>query len=254
MMYDQSEFDIRCEWGAHGVRRLAPSSDAIIIVDILSFSTCVTIATSRGAIVFLYAFKDDTRFEFARSMNAELACPRGKGTYSLSSASLLEIAHGTRLVLPSPNGSTLSLLTGSTLTFVGCLRNRWSVAETAMCCGKTISVIPAGERWQEDGSLRPALEDWVGAGAIIAYLTGRFSPEAQAAVAVYRNAVDNLLEVFKWCNSGQELIARGYEGDIALAAQVDVDACVPMLQDGAYVKTEHGAPPDGGSAALHPHR
>ena len=109
-----------------------------------------------------------------------------------------------------------------------------------MRCGKTISVIPAGERWQEDGSLRPALEDWVGAGAIIAHLNGRFSPEAQAAVAVYRNAVDNLLEVFKWCNSGQELIARGYEGDIALAAQVDVDACVPMLQDGAYVKAERG--------------
>ena len=38
MTFDQSAFDIRCEWGTNGVRKLAPISDAIIIVDILSFS------------------------------------------------------------------------------------------------------------------------------------------------------------------------------------------------------------------------
>ena len=55
MYYDQSEFDIRCEWGEKGVAALAPISDAIIIVDVMSFSTAVTIATNRGAVV--YPFK-----------------------------------------------------------------------------------------------------------------------------------------------------------------------------------------------------
>src|SRR5918996_1254452 len=77
MTFDQSAFDIRCEWGANGVHQLAPISDAIIIVDLLSFSTCVAIATSRGAHIFPYPYNDDTRFAFARSINAELAGPRG---------------------------------------------------------------------------------------------------------------------------------------------------------------------------------
>jgi phosphosulfolactate phosphohydrolase-like enzyme len=32
MIYDQSEFDLRCEWGAQGVSQLAPISDVIVIV------------------------------------------------------------------------------------------------------------------------------------------------------------------------------------------------------------------------------
>ena len=47
MTFDQREFDIRCEWGEQGVARLAPISDAVIIVDIMSFSTCVTDEKSR---------------------------------------------------------------------------------------------------------------------------------------------------------------------------------------------------------------
>jgi 2-phosphosulfolactate phosphatase len=35
MTFDQGEFDIRCEWGAHGVRQLGPGNDAVIIVDVL---------------------------------------------------------------------------------------------------------------------------------------------------------------------------------------------------------------------------
>ena len=58
MTFDQSEFDVRCEWGEHGVHQLAPISDAVIIVDVLSFSTCVAIATGRGAILFPSAWLD----------------------------------------------------------------------------------------------------------------------------------------------------------------------------------------------------
>ena len=36
MTFNQCEFDIRCEWGENGVHQLAPISDAVIIVDVLS--------------------------------------------------------------------------------------------------------------------------------------------------------------------------------------------------------------------------
>ena len=95
----------------------------------------------------------------------------GGDTYSLSPAGLLEIPAGTRLVLPSPNGSTLSLATRGTPTLAGCLRNSRSVAAYAGRLGRRVAVIPCGERWP-DGSLRPAVEDLVGAGTIISRLRG----------------------------------------------------------------------------------
>jgi len=171
MTFNQSEFDVRCEWGENGVSQLAPISEVVIIVDVLSFSTCVEIATNREAIVFPYRWRDETAANFAASMAAELVGRRGRGAgYSLSPQSLLSIPQGTRLVLPSPNGSTLTLGTGETPTLAGCLRNYRVVALAAQKYGKRISITPAGERWH-DGSLRPAFEDWIGAGRLSANST-----------------------------------------------------------------------------------
>jgi len=162
MTFDQREFDIRCEWGEQGVRHLAPISDAVIIVDVLSFSTAVTVAVGRGAIVYPYGKRDGSEVPYAASLKAKLAGPRGKARYSLSPASFADVPSGTRIVLPGPNGATLTLLAGSLPTFAGCLRNAKAVAAAAVRCGKRIAVIPAGERWKADGSLRPAIEDWIG--------------------------------------------------------------------------------------------
>jgi 2-phosphosulfolactate phosphatase len=35
MFTDQSEFDVRCEWGEHGVAALAPISDVVNVIDVL---------------------------------------------------------------------------------------------------------------------------------------------------------------------------------------------------------------------------
>lgn len=139
--------------GQQGVLQLAPISNVIIIVDVLSFSTCIEIASSRGAIVFPYQWKDESAKVFARSVGAELAGRRGSEGYSLSPASLMSIDRGTRLVLPSPNGSSLSLAIAVTPKLAGCLRNCRAVALAAKSYGRRISVVPAGEKWG-DGSLR----------------------------------------------------------------------------------------------------
>jgi 2-phosphosulfolactate phosphatase len=239
--FDQSEFNIRCEWGERGAVRLAPISDAIIIVDVMSFSTCVSIATGRGASVFPCRYEDESKHEFAESVSAEIAGPRGKNRYSLSPVSLMDIPEKTRLVLPSPNGSALTLSTGTTPTYAGCLRNSKAVAIAAMRHGTNVSVIPAGERWKEDGSLRPALEDLIGTGAIIRHLVGSLSPEAQAALSVYKVFKGDILETLKRCVSGVELIEMGFEDDIPLIAELDVDNVAPFLNKGAYVRTEQDA-------------
>ena len=48
MRFDQADFDVRCEWGLRGLRKIGPVSDVVIVVDILSFSTAVDIAAGRG--------------------------------------------------------------------------------------------------------------------------------------------------------------------------------------------------------------
>lgn len=239
-IYNQSEYDVRCEWGEQGVAHLAPISDAIIIVDVLSFSTCVSIATARGATVFPYRGEKDALPAFARALGAEVAGRRGQrdGRYSLSPVSLMHVPADLRLVLPSPNGSTLTLATGQTPTFAGCLRNAQAVARAAGQYGRKIAVIPAGERWRTDWSLRPALEDLLGAGAILHHLAGSFSPEAQLARDAFRHADGRVRATLLRCASGKELVLGGYEEDVLLAAAVDADECAPLLQDGAYRKTE----------------
>jgi len=233
MIFGQVEFEVRCEWGENGVTQLAPISDVLILVDVLSFATCVEVATNRGAIVYPYHWKDKTVREFAQSVQAEVAGPRDGEGYSLSPSSLTAIPKETALVLSSQNGASLSLSVGTTPTLMGCLRNCRAIAQAAMTYGRRIAVIPAGEQWP-DGTLRPAFEDFIAAGAIISFLEGRLSPEAQAAAIAYQGVRQNLTWLIEQCGSGRELIDQGFKQDVILAAQLNISDCVPTLVDGAY--------------------
>ncbi len=241
MYTDQREYDICCEWGVEGVARLTPICAAIVIVDVLSFSTSVDIAVGNGAMVYPYRSQGESAVDYARSRNAILAGPpqpSGAG-YTLSPMSLVGIPAETHLVLPSPNGSTLSLATGGVPTFAGCLRNAQAVARAARGVGPRIGIVPAGERWS-DGSLRPALEDLIGAGAIIHGLDGARSPEAEAAEAVFLRFREDLVGCLSQCSSGKESIGRGRPRDVDLASALNVSACAPMLRDGAYMQFRPG--------------
>lgn len=233
--FTQAEFDIRCEWGEQGVAELAPGSDAVIVVDVLSFSTSVEIAVSRGATIFPYRGPADGVAGYAGSVGAEWADrSRSSGRHSLSQHSMLQIKSGTRLVLPSPNGSSLSLAAAPVPVLAGCLRNARAVARAARHFGTRIAVIPAGERWRGDGALRPSLEDWLGAGAIISHLSGSLSPEARSAAASFNALSAEIGSSLEQCGSGKELIERGFAEDVALAAALNVSETAPLLVEGAY--------------------
>jgi len=234
--YDQSHFEIRCEWGQRGVAALAGNSDVVIIVDVFSFSTAVDVAVTRGATIFPYRWKDESALDYAKSLGADLVdVTRTQERWSLSPASLTSVPSGARLVLPSANGATLSLSTGAVPTLTGCLRNAKAVAESAQLLGNRIAVIPAGERWP-DGSLRPAVEDWVAAGAIISHLKGSRSPEAASATAAFSDSHSSLPESLRQCSSGRELVERRFDSDISYAADLDISSTAPILHDGGYTR------------------
>ncbi|TQV81676.1 2-phosphosulfolactate phosphatase [Denitrobaculum tricleocarpae] len=222
-------------WGQNGLRALLPISDAVVIVDVLSFSTAVDVAVGRGALVFPYAYGREGAAAQAERHSATLAQPRSAsgGQLSLSPGSLSNVAPGERIVLPSPNGSALSELTGDCPTFAGCLRNARAVAKAVGQVGERVGVIAAGEKWP-DGTLRPALEDLLGAGAILSAMEGELTPDAEATRAAYLTMRDNCAEAIRACASGQELTDAGYAEDVSYAIAQNTSKAVPQLIGGAY--------------------
>jgi 2-phosphosulfolactate phosphatase len=225
------------EWGLAGVETSRDRVAVLVIVDVLSFSTAVDIAVGRGAAILPFPYGDaDAARVAADAADALLAAPRNAGgQLSLSPRSLATIASGVRLMLPSPNGSRLSLAGGATTVMAGCLRNATAVARQArlLADGGDIAVIPAGERWP-DGGLRPAVEDLLGAGAIIDALDLALSAEARVARDAYRAAGADLPGIIRTSRSGRELIGWGYADDVELALELNISAEAPTLRDGAY--------------------
>lgn len=230
----QSSFNIVFDWGQRAVEVLSPICDVVVIVDVLSFSTTVAFGTARGAIIFPFQYKDESALRFAEERLAVLAGARHPSALSLSPQSMFNVEAGTRIVLPSPNGATLSLLSRAPTTFAGSLVNAYAVAQASKCNGQRIAVIAAGERWS-DGSLRPGIEDLIGAGAIISNLEGRKSPEALTAEGAFHSCRSQLEKTLIECVSGQELAEKGFRDDVRYAARLDhFTDVIPRLCNSAY--------------------
>lgn len=243
----QEEHDVRFEWGPTGARSVGEGADVVVVVDVLSFCTTLSIAAERGTVVLPYRWDDaDDAATYAAQNRAVLAVGRevaGPGEVSLSPASLRAAGPIERLVLPSPNGATLSVDLAATATSVvgACLRNAKAVADWIAREhdeDSTIVVAAAGERWA-DGSLRPAVEDLWGAGAVLSALEDHdwpgLSPEAAMAADAYRLVAGREASHLRACASGLELIERGFGGDVDIAAEVGSTTAVPLLSDRGYV-------------------
>jgi 2-phosphosulfolactate phosphatase len=247
-LFSQGGYDLRFDWGVSGAEQA--QSDLAVVVDVLSFSTAVCIAVDRGMVVYPYRWADESAQAFARERDAFLPVGRrdalrsGRPEPSLSPSALLACEPVPRLVLPSPNGSSIAeaLRLREIEVAVGCLRNASATArhvQNALHAGRSVTFIAAGERWAGGTSLRPCLEDHLGAGAALAALAtagfgDRMSPEARAAALLFSAHASTLGQTLRDCVSGKELDARGFYPDVAAAAELDTSPHVPVLRDGAF--------------------
>jgi len=218
---------VHVEWGE---RALDQNADIAVIVDCLSFSSALSVACARGAIVYPFGMREGAK-RFANLMGLQIVGKRKERGLSLSPSSLDQLQAGEKIVLPSPNGSNLSLFAKQAAVLGGSLRNAKAVAQAIDKLSGDVVIVAAGERWQTDGSLRPALEDWVAAGAIASYLGAGFVPSAEAKLAIssYQSVANNLFQSLADCLSGQELIERGFGEDVEWAAQLNTTSSVPNL-------------------------
>jgi len=247
--HDQASYAVRFEWGPTGAAQVP--ADVAVVVDVMSFTTTLGIAVEKGMEVFPFRWRDARATEHALRHGATLAVGRFEALglrdarhVSLSPARMLEVEGVERLVLPSPNGSTIAFglaATGSTVLGAS-LRNADAVARRVASyvagSGGSVVVVAAGERWPDD-TLRPAVEDLWGAGAVLDGLAAAgltdLSVEAGVAAAAWRVVRDDLPARLLGCASGRELEARGYGDDVAVAAEVDVTDVVPALDGERFV-------------------
>lgn len=240
----QSAFGLRFEWGLSGADAIVDGADIAVIVDVLSFTTTLTVAMDAGIDVVPSRWRDDRAEQLAEQFDAVLAVGRSAaspGEISLCPASVRTSTAPTRLVLPSPNGSTIAheLASSVEVCLGASLRNAVSVAQWIRATRPygVIAVIAAGERWP-DGSLRPAAEDLWGAGAVVAALLDSgvvdASPEAATAAAAWRAVEHDVGSELRRCASGRELDAMGHPEDVMIAAEVGSSSCVPVLRGGVF--------------------
>ena len=239
--HGQGRYRVRFDWGLTGAEAIADGVDVAVVVDVLSFTTTLSVAMDQGMAVLPYPWRDDTAQDYARAHDATLAVGRSQardGQISLSPVGLrAHPAPPGRLVLPSPNGSMIAHHFAATeVECIGaCLRNADAVAAWLSRRGpdrQTVAVIAAGERWPS-GELRPAVEDAWGAGAVLADLNRRgwtgLSPEAHTVMAAYESVHGREFAALLACASGRELTEQGYRGDVQIAAEIDQSRAVPRL-------------------------
>lgn len=205
--FAQSPYQVRFEWGAAGLARLE-AADVTIVVDVLRFSTTTTTALA-----------------------ADPAPVCAEETSSINGAPLARAA---------ARGGAVVLLGG--IVNAGAVADAVLAEQSERGARTSVAVMAAGELTGRapGAALRFAVEDLLGAGAVIEALAERgidhTSPEAAAAGEAFRALAGSLRHVVAASGSGRECIARGRAEEVAQAAALDSHALVPVLRGDSYMR------------------
>jgi 2-phosphosulfolactate phosphatase len=248
MFFDQAPYECKVEWGRRGAREAADRGDIVVIVDVLSFSSTVITALRNGAHIYPYPRSLDGK-KYAKEIGAEFILGRAEaakiGKPTLSPVSFGQNHRDRKYVLTSINGAFCTWIASRVpALLIGSFLNAESVAVAAnqiqKQTGSNITVIPCGEQWGEvkehEDSLRPAIEDYLGAGAIVSFLEGKKSPEAELCMTSFLHTRVNLDELIWDCGSGRELRARGFEADVTHCSRLNVYQTVPILKNDHFIE------------------
>lgn len=197
--FDQSTYQVRLDWGLAGFERLA-DADVVVVVDVLHFSSKVADAVARGA---------EVELSDAADWSSDSVAPALVVTAAASGATVL----------------------------VGSIRNATAVARAVHAIQErrqsrtSVALIATGER-DASNDVRFAVEDHLGAGAIIAALTDigidHTAPDAAVAAEGFRALRRALGHLLSASGSGQDTADAE---SVAAAARLDAITTVPVFRD-----------------------
>jgi 2-phosphosulfolactate phosphatase len=237
--FSQDGHRCRLDRGRRGAEAAAARGDVLVVVDTLSFSSAVATAARHGVVVYPSAVEDVHLL--AERLGAEVAVKRGevpsRGRFSLSPLTFLGVEAGVKVVLYAPNGATCCVLADRCpRVVIGCPLNARVVGrfvtDLVAHTGLAVTVLACGERWltpAHDENRREAVEDYLGAGAVLSNLELDKSPEARVCEAAFRAVRHDFEEILWNCGSGIELRDKGYADDVRHAARLDLYDVVPVV-------------------------
>lgn len=224
----------------HGVSR-----SVCIVVDVLRASSSIVALLERGAGAVLPAASIAQAREIAQGQPGVLLCGEednlappgfdyGNSPVQFSRLNL----DGRLVILATSNGTRLlSQVAEAPVVLVGCFLNRRLVASKALVLaqdqGLNLTVVCAGAH----GGRVFALEDALGAGAIVdaaqrRHRAAKLTDGAQAALAAFRACRRRLAEAVAFSAHARDLIELGLEEDVAFCARLDACGVVPRLVGG----------------------
>jgi 2-phosphosulfolactate phosphatase len=208
---------------------------AAVVFDVLRATTTLAFALAGGArwvaVVPSVAAALDLRAadpELLLAGEVAMAPPPGFDLGNSPVQYTRERVAGRRLVLVTTNGTrALVRADGGVALFAAALVNAGAVAR-ALLPYPAVLLVAAGSEG------RPALEDLLGAGAVLHALTEHgveLAADRMATLALdlFRSFAPCLPEVLAATRHGQRLIRAGYAADVELAARLDSCPVVPTL-------------------------
>lgn len=222
----QTPYRCRFDWGLDGARRAEERGDVLVVVDTLRFSTATAAAVEAGVSVYPCSPDEDVE-AYARMLGGNDPFRSDDRWAALSPLAYRGARRGDLAVVPSPNGAMCTLIgSAAPALFAGALVNARATAEAVMSVlgERSVTVIACGERMHEtagEENLRFAIEDLLGAGAIIVALEVSKSPEAVVAQAAFEGIQESLAAALWESVSGRELLSKGHGDDVKLAAALD---------------------------------
>ena len=247
--HGQAAYAVRFDWGPTGAAAVAEGADLAVVVDVLSFTTTLTVAVERGMKVFPYRWKRLHRRGVRRRARRRLggrplrgvgrsACRRQRPG-ALAARSEADGAALAERLLDLLRPRRLGTHGGGCLSAQPHRRGRVARGQAGAVGPASPSSRPAsagptarcGPRSRTCGvrvRCSPHWWSWASRPQPGGRASGRGVPRRRTRTPL---RTDELLA----CASGGELVAAGFGDDVLMAAELDVSDVVPVLAGEAFV-------------------
>jgi len=218
------------------------SRRTIVVIDILRATSVIIHAISQGALEIIPVATVEEAFQMARNfpqgttlLGGERGSQKIKG-FDLGNSPreyIAEKVKGKRVILTTTNGTkAFHSVSSGRGVIAGSFFNIGATAKWCLDLNRDILLFPSGD----GGSF--SLEDTVCGGMLIDQVTKTvkkpiaLTDAAQSAHILYQRFEDNLVKAFRVSSHGKDLVAKGFEDDLAYCAQIDITDIVPTFRDG----------------------
>ncbi|HEY0613425.1 MAG TPA: 2-phosphosulfolactate phosphatase [Candidatus Elarobacter sp.] len=234
-------------WASEAVR-----GAHVAVVDVLRASTTIAVALANGAAGVIPVAEPEDAIALGSRLGRGrvLFCGERNSVridgFDLdnSPASFTAPAvAGKTLILTTTNGTrALRSVAAAASVRAVALVNRAAAADALAAEDGDIAIVCAGD------ASGFALEDAIGAGALVEALRSRITGAelrdgARAAAILHRGVASRLADAVASADHAQALAQKGFAGDIAFCAALDVLDVVPVLRDGVLVATASAPSP-----------